>query len=76
MVSIKYVLIVLRADDEGEGGTFALYSLLSRYVRLDMRYHLNICLIDVAGKYRETRPERRNDCEDGKGSDFGTSTCR
>lgn len=33
MVSVKYVLIVLRADDEGEGGTFAIYSLLSRYVR-------------------------------------------
>lgn len=32
IVSIKYVFIVLRADDEGEGGTFALYSLLSRYV--------------------------------------------
>lgn len=33
MVSVKYILIVLRADDEGEGGTFAVYSLLSRYVR-------------------------------------------
>jgi KUP system potassium uptake protein len=33
MVSVKYILIVLYADDEGEGGTFALYSLLSRYVR-------------------------------------------
>ena len=33
MVSIKYVFIVLQANDEGEGGTFALYSLLSRYVR-------------------------------------------
>ena len=32
MVTVKYVLIVLRADDEGEGGTFALYSLLSRSV--------------------------------------------
>jgi len=32
IVSIKYVFIVLRADDEGEGGTFAVYSLLSRYV--------------------------------------------
>lgn len=32
MVTIKYVCIVLLADDEGEGGTFALYSLLSRYV--------------------------------------------
>lgn len=35
MVSIKYVTIVLRADDEGEGGTFAIYSLLSRYVCLE-----------------------------------------
>lgn len=34
MVSVKYVFIVLNADDEGEGGTFALYSLLSRYVSL------------------------------------------
>jgi K+ transporter len=33
MVTVKYVCIVLNADDEGEGGTFAVYSLLSRYVR-------------------------------------------
>lgn len=32
MVTVKYVCIVLRADDDGEGGTFALYSLLSRFV--------------------------------------------
>lgn len=32
VVTVKYVFIVLRADDDGEGGTFALYSLLSRYV--------------------------------------------
>jgi K+ transporter len=32
MVTIKYILIVLRADNEGEGGTFSCYSLLSRYV--------------------------------------------
>ncbi|KAI4375320.1 hypothetical protein MLD38_013203 [Melastoma candidum] len=31
---IKYVFIVLRADDNGEGGTFALYSLLCRHARL------------------------------------------
>lgn len=31
IVTIKYVLIVLCADDEGEGGTFAIYTLLSRY---------------------------------------------
>ncbi|KAL8819967.1 MAG: hypothetical protein Q9223_001705 [Gallowayella weberi] len=37
MVSIKYVIIVLRADDEGEGGTFAIYSLLSRYANIVRR---------------------------------------
>ena len=45
MVSIKYVTIVLRADDEGEGGTFAVYSLLSRYaniVRRDPREEISI----------------------------------
>ncbi|KAM3420277.1 hypothetical protein BST61_g3564 [Cercospora zeina] len=31
IVTLKYVLIVLRADDDGEGGTFAIYTLLSRY---------------------------------------------
>ncbi|KAM7251763.1 hypothetical protein ACFE04_023646 [Oxalis oulophora] len=30
----KYVFIVLKADDNGEGGTFALYSLLCRYARV------------------------------------------
>ncbi|KAL8640785.1 MAG: hypothetical protein Q9226_008706, partial [Calogaya cf. arnoldii] len=28
MVSVKYVLIVLRADDEGEGGTQTLYAVI------------------------------------------------
>ncbi|KAJ7943618.1 Potassium transporter [Quillaja saponaria] len=31
---LKYVFIVLRADDNGEGGTFALYSLLCRQARV------------------------------------------
>uniref|UniRef100_A0A453RBK5 Potassium transporter n=9 Tax=Aegilops tauschii subsp. strangulata TaxID=200361 RepID=A0A453RBK5_AEGTS len=30
---LKYVFFVLRADDHGEGGTFALYSLICRRVR-------------------------------------------
>ncbi|KIX00483.1 potassium uptake protein [Rhinocladiella mackenziei CBS 650.93] len=37
MVTIKYCLIILRADDEGEGGTFALFSLLSRYANIVRR---------------------------------------
>jgi len=37
MVTIKYCLIILHADDEGEGGTFALFSLLSRYANIVRR---------------------------------------
>lgn len=32
MVTFKYIFIVLRADNEGEGGTFSCYSLLTRFV--------------------------------------------
>lgn len=31
---LKYVFIVLRVNDNGEGGTFALYSLLCRHAKL------------------------------------------
>lgn len=34
IVTVKYTFIVLRADDDGQGGTFALYSLLARYIRI------------------------------------------
>ncbi|KAI0102875.1 potassium uptake protein [Nemania sp. FL0031] len=37
MVTLKYVLIVLRADNQGEGGTFSCYSLLTRYANLTDR---------------------------------------
>ncbi|KAL6896908.1 hypothetical protein ACP4OV_007480 [Aristida adscensionis] len=33
---LKYVLIVLSADDNGEGGTFALYSLLCRHAKISL----------------------------------------
>ncbi|KAB1217589.1 Potassium transporter 2 [Morella rubra] len=33
---IKYVFIVLRADDNGEGGTFALYSLICRHAKVSL----------------------------------------
>ncbi|GLU11896.1 hypothetical protein SLE2022_286150 [Rubroshorea leprosula] len=32
----KYIFIVISADDNGEGGTFALYSLLCRHARLSI----------------------------------------
>ncbi|SPQ20721.1 f16ec11b-d533-4d9e-af35-b0c204aaa9e6 [Thermothielavioides terrestris] len=34
IVTVKYTFIVLNADDDGQGGTFALYSLLARYARI------------------------------------------
>ncbi|TGJ85879.1 hypothetical protein E0Z10_g2869 [Xylaria hypoxylon] len=37
MVTFKYVLLVLRADNQGEGGTFSCYSLLTRYANLTDR---------------------------------------
>ena len=36
-VTVKYVFIVLHADNEGEGGTFSCYSLLSRYANITHR---------------------------------------
>lgn len=37
IVTIKYCFIVLFADDDGQGGTFALYSLLARYANIVRR---------------------------------------
>lgn len=37
IVTLKYTFIVLRADDDGQGGTFALYSLLARYAHITDR---------------------------------------
>ncbi|KAF2788544.1 potassium transporter [Melanomma pulvis-pyrius CBS 109.77] len=37
MVTVKYVLIILRADNDGEGGTFSTYSLLARYANIANR---------------------------------------
>ncbi|RYN20912.1 Potassium transporter 5 [Alternaria arborescens] len=37
MVTVKYVLIILHADNDGEGGTFSTYSLLSKYANIANR---------------------------------------
>ncbi|GMP24682.1 hypothetical protein CsSME_00001864 [Camellia sinensis var. sinensis] len=37
LVLIKYVFIVLHADDNGEGGTFALYSFLCRHINFQSK---------------------------------------
>ncbi|KAM2256802.1 hypothetical protein COP1_047173 [Malus domestica] len=35
---LKYVFIVIKVDNNGEGGTFALYLLLCRHTQLPVRY--------------------------------------
>ncbi|KAK3393350.1 potassium transporter-domain-containing protein [Podospora didyma] len=37
IVTLKYVFIILNADNEGEGGTFSCYSLLTRYANITNR---------------------------------------
>ena len=37
MVTLKYVVIILNADNDGEGGTFSTYALLSRYMNITNR---------------------------------------
>ncbi|KAK4506349.1 hypothetical protein PRZ48_000079 [Zasmidium cellare] len=47
IVTLKYVLIVLRADDEGEGGTFAMYTLLSRFSDIIKRDPREVTLVKM-----------------------------
>ncbi|PWY71756.1 potassium transporter 5 [Aspergillus heteromorphus CBS 117.55] len=37
MVTVKYIFVILHADNDGEGGTFSTYSLLSRYMNITHR---------------------------------------
>jgi KUP system potassium uptake protein len=62
MVTVKYVLIILRADNEGEGGSFSTYALLARYVsigprgadRVDQRLTKYLLIV----QYLKERPAR------------------
>ena len=48
VVSIKYLIFVLRADNKGEGGVLALFSLLPREIRHPnnkRRYFIYFCLM-------------------------------
>lgn len=61
MVTVKYMFIVLSADDDGEGGTFAVYSLLARYahiVRQDPNHQRSVRL----DRYntRDMKPANKN----------------
>jgi len=49
IVAVKYALLVLRADNDGEGGLFALYALLSGETRKHHGHTLLFALIMGAG---------------------------
>ncbi|KAI9712807.1 MAG: hypothetical protein M1820_001429 [Bogoriella megaspora] len=47
MVTVKYIFIILCADNDGEGGTFSTYSLLSRYMNITDRDPREASLIQM-----------------------------
>lgn len=49
---IKYVVIVLRADDHGEGGTFALYSLLCQHINFKRKIGIQNTRLDSDAKLK------------------------
>jgi KUP system potassium uptake protein len=59
MVTIKYVLVILHADNEGEGGTFSTYSLLSRFANITKRDPREASLIKME-RYLSGDLERAN----------------
>ncbi|KFK25722.1 hypothetical protein AALP_AA8G151400 [Arabis alpina] len=57
---VKYVFIVLRADDNGEGGTFALYSLLCRHARISSLPNFQLADEDLSEYKKNYGANQRN----------------
>jgi KUP system potassium uptake protein len=55
MVTLKYVVIILNADNEGEGGTFSTYSLLTRYVSSTPSAKVPTKNLTIQGQYHTAR---------------------
>ncbi|MGH6681974.1 MAG: KUP/HAK/KT family potassium transporter, partial [Bradyrhizobium sp.] len=49
VVSLKYVIFILRADNNGEGGTFALLALIGPWSKLDKRRRRLLILFGLFG---------------------------
>ncbi|CAI9091853.1 OLC1v1026954C1 [Oldenlandia corymbosa var. corymbosa] len=56
----KYVFIVLRADDNGEGGTFALYSLICRHAKVSLIPNRQVADEALSTYKLEHSPQRTN----------------
>ncbi|KAK9136943.1 hypothetical protein Sjap_007537 [Stephania japonica] len=55
---VKYVFIVLQANDNGDGGTFALYSLICRYAKVSLIPNQQVEDQDVSN-YQLQLPSKR-----------------
>ena len=73
-MTAKYTFIVLSADDDGQGGTFALYSLLSRYINIVKRDPNTTGLLRLerykTGDMRPVGRSIRSFLENSSGSQF------
>ncbi|OAY46374.1 potassium transporter 2 [Manihot esculenta] len=56
----KYVFVVLRADDNGEGGTFALYSLICRHAKVSLLPNRQVADEALSTYKMEHPPEKNN----------------
>ncbi|KAI0841913.1 potassium transporter [Hypoxylon sp. FL0890] len=60
MVTLKYILIILHADNQGEGGTFSCYSLLTRYANITDRDPREARLVKMERhRTQDMRPSNR-----------------
>ncbi|KAG6599949.1 Potassium transporter 2, partial [Cucurbita argyrosperma subsp. sororia] len=55
----KYVFVVLRADDNGEGGTFALYSLICRHAKVSLLPNRQVADEALSTYLLEHPPEKK-----------------
>ncbi|KAL7253527.1 hypothetical protein ACSBR1_007962 [Camellia fascicularis] len=56
----KYVFVVLRADDNGEGGTFALYSLICRHAKVGLLPNRQVADEALSTYKLEHRPDKKS----------------
>ncbi|KAJ0985446.1 hypothetical protein J5N97_003802 [Dioscorea zingiberensis] len=59
---LKYVFIVLRADDNGEGGTFALYSLICRHANVSLLPNRQAADEELSTYRSESSVEMKKSC--------------
>ena len=62
IIAFKYVFFVLRADNDGEGGTFALYGLIHRYKRLGLGALLSLLILALACSSARGSSRQRSAC--------------